>query len=260
MLLIQELSGESLIFKEVGEAGMTEARSNNGGLGEAAAHDEGIVKPPHVLAAEQAIEALATSPLTMPQRLKFDLVRIASMSFAPNREAKVAARVKEYEGTASECIRHYSIDGFDRERSAFWRDIGELSRPVNEPTFADNLAGHVAGMNQRGWLSRECEVLKRYAEGGAGGTDRIVSYTVNDATLASGKTITRAQIRDELRPSWQADEHWRESGDYQAMKRAYEAALAKENQRQEEQRRSTVISAGPGHLIGKQATDVTAAK
>jgi hypothetical protein len=240
---------------------MTEARSNNGDLGEAAAHEaEGLVKPPHVLAAEEAIEALATSPLTMPQRLKFDLARIASMSFAANREARVAARVKEYERTASECIRHYSIDGFDRERSAFWREIGELSRPVAQPTFADNLAGHVAGMNHAGWLSIEVEELKRYAEGGANGTDRVRSYTVNDATLASGRTVTRVQIRDGRRPSWQADEHWRESGDYQAMKRAHEAALANENQRQEDQRRSTVISAGPGHLIGKQATDVTAAK
>jgi len=74
------------------------------------------------------METLATSPLTMAQRLKFDLARIAIMTFRTEQQELAATRVREYVRVGMECIRHYSIDGFDHERKAFWQEIDRLRR------------------------------------------------------------------------------------------------------------------------------------
>jgi hypothetical protein len=235
--------------------------NNQSQEGVAAARDaSAIVKPPHVLAADAAIEALQTMPLTMEQRLKFDLERVATMTFAADRQHKVAARVQEYQRIGLECIRHYSIDGFDRECSGFWRDISELARPIPPPTFADNLSAHIPGMNNLGWLGSECEALAHYAAGGANGSDRIVSYTVNHAVLASGRTVTRVQIREGLRPAWQSAERWEQTPVFQAMKRAHDAAVAGQQRWQANELRANVVSAGPSHLIGKHPAEAAASK
>lgn len=113
---------------------------NSNESGVAASEAAAIVKAPHVLAAEAAMEMLATTPLTMHQRFKFDLARVATMSFPAERQQLVAARIKEYQLVGTECIRQYSIDGFDRECTSFWQKINELSRPPMQPTEYGRMA------------------------------------------------------------------------------------------------------------------------
>lgn len=84
-----------------------------------------VATPPHIVVAEEAIDTPATWPLTMGQRLKFDLVQIAKIPF-PATGSRLSRPASRNASVVAERIRHYSIDGFDRERSNFWQSIREL--------------------------------------------------------------------------------------------------------------------------------------
>ena len=71
-------------------------------------------------------------------------------------------------------------------------------------------------------------------------------------TLASGKTVNRVQIREELRPRWQPIDEWHESREFAQMQQAHESSVANERARQAEQ--VVRISSGPARMIGKPVT------
>ena len=207
-------------------------------------------KSPAQSAIQEAIELVDRTPVSIVQRAKFVLAQAHSMSFpTPEREQQAAARIREFARVAIECARQYAIDAFDREQTSFRDDLRRLALPIVIPTFSEHLALYLPRLNHLGWLSSEAEALRFYADGGLGGTDRIVNYTVNDVTLASGKTVNRVQIREELRPRWQPIDEWHESREFAQMQQAHELSVANERTRQAEQ--VVRISSGPARMIGK---------
>ena len=105
------------------------------------------------------------------------------------------------------------------------QECGLLARPHPLVTFSRHLTGMIPAMKwEAGWTSEECEALATYANGG-GGFDRIESFTVNDATLKSGRRVSRAEIREGLRPRGQGVEQYHESRLYQDLVQAHERAI-----------------------------------
>jgi hypothetical protein len=170
---------------------------------DAAARDaEGIAKPPHVLAAEAAMESLATTPLTMRQRLTFDLARVAGLAFAADRQEAVAARIRDYQRVAMECIRHYSLDGFDRERIVFWRKIDELSRPPVKLTERERVGAQIAQAWRGG--PRGCPELDELFAA-LKPSERIKSWNWQQAVVAGPeeeRVLTRRALRLRSRPNY----------------------------------------------------------
>lgn len=178
---------------------------------------------------------------------------LATDKYPESRRAAVEYRTLEYiaEITAGDIIARCAVDTYVSITDKFCRDLWALERPIPIPSFHENLAAHHARLNDIGWTSREIDALTMYADGGTGGVDRIASYTVNDATFASGKTVNRGQIRDGLRPAWQPKEEWEETREFQEMRGAHAASVANEQMQQAEQ--VVRISAGPARMIGKVA-------
>ena len=122
------------------------------------------------------------------------------------------------------------------------QECGLLARPHPLVTFSRHLTGMIPAMKwEAGWTSEECEALAMYANGGGGEFDRIESFTVNDATLKSGRRVSRAEIREGLRPRGQGVEQYHESRLYQDLVQAHEKAIAdtagRERQRGRERER-----------------------
>ena len=106
------------------------------------------------------------------------------------------------------------------------QECGLLARPHPLVTFSRHLTGMIPAMKwEAGWTSEECEALAMYANGGGGEFDRIESFTVNDATLKSGRRVSRAEIREGLRPRGQGVEQYHESRPYQDLVQAHEKAI-----------------------------------
>ena len=178
---------------------------------------------------------------------------LAANRYPESRRAAVEYRTLEYiaEIAAGDYIARANVDQFTSITSKFNHDLVVLAQPIPIPRFHENLTAHHARLHDIGWTSREIEALTMYADGGAGGTDRIVSYTVNDATFASGKSVTRGQIRDGIRPAWQPKDEWEETREFQKMCDAHAASVANEQMQQAEQ--VVRISAGPARMIGRIA-------
>jgi len=186
-----------------------ETENSKGQSGVAAGEAAATVKAPHVVAVEVAMELLETTPLTMHQRLKFDLARVATMAFPAERQQLAAARIKEYQMVGTECIRQYSIDGFDRERSAFWQKIQELSRPPVQPTERERIGLALSKL----WTVRggapEIDALFMALKPG----ETVKSFDWEKAVVAGPageRILTRRALRLRDRPSYStvSEEDW----------------------------------------------------
>jgi hypothetical protein len=178
---------------------------------------------------------------------------LAAGRYPESRREAVVHRTLEYisEIAHGDYIARADVDQYVSITNKFGRDLWAFEQPPVVPSFYENLAAHHARLHEIGWTSREIEALEMYADGGPGGTDRIVSYTVNDATLASGKSVNRGQIRDGLCPAWQPKDEWEDTREFQEMRDAHAASVVNEQMRQADQ--VVRISAGPARLIGKVA-------
>ena len=188
---------------------MMETENSNEHSGVAASEAPAIVKPPHVAAVEAAMEMLATTPLTMHQRFKFDLARVATMSFPVERQQLVAARIKEYIMVGAECIRQNSIGGFDRERSAFWQKINELSRPPVQPTEHERWALPISKLWRGPNGCPEIEQLFAALKPG----ETIKSFDWEKAVVGGPggeRILTRRELRLRDRPAYStiSEEDW----------------------------------------------------
>ncbi len=65
------------------------------------------------------------------------------------------------------------------------------------------------------------------------------------------KTVTREQIRTYIRPAWQPADEWIQTDEYNSMRLAHAAAVAREQRRKD----VAVVrhSSGPARIIGKTA-------
>lgn len=200
--------------------------------------------------ADEAIMTLEQALLTIQQRAKGCLIRAREMVF-PNaeRERQAEAAIRQFCKDAIAAALAYDVSRFNQLQYQFHEDLRRLALPLPIATFFESLAAHHERLNRLGWSSVEVDALKLYAAGGASGQDRIVRYSINDCTLASGRVIARSEIREALRPRWQDVNEYHDTPEYQSMVRAHQDSVAREQARRanEVQR----YSSGPAQLIGK---------
>jgi hypothetical protein len=160
-----------------------------------------IVRPPHVLAAEAAIEALAVTPLTMSQRLKFSLTRVMEMTFPAERQTAVAARIKELCDVGMACIKRYLVDSFEREHIQFWHEIQLLSRPVPQPTERERIGLQIA----RAWTGpRGCPEIDELFSAMTP-EEKVLRFDFEKVIVAGPRgerILTRRALRLRSRPSY----------------------------------------------------------
>jgi hypothetical protein len=178
---------------------------------------------------------------------------LAAGRYPESRREAVVHRTLEYiqEIAHGDYIARADVDQYVSITNKFGRDLWAFEQPPVVPSFHENLAAHHVRLQQIGWTGREIEALGMFAAGGPGGTDRIISCTVDSVTLASNKTITRAEIRDGLCPAWQLRDEWEGTREFIEMREAHAASVANEQLRLADQ--VVRISAGPARMIGKVA-------
>jgi hypothetical protein len=190
------------------------------------------------------IDALVLDPRLLVHAA---LARAAALQYpSAERQNKAAALIRELLVRIMDSLITWDVAAVRRALNDFEREVFLLSLPIRTPSFAENLATRIAEMNARGWLSAEAEALKMYAQP----TDSIISFDERSATLASGRTVTREQIRNDLRPRWQLPEHWKATWDYGAMARAEAESIAKAAAARAAEARALQPSSGPAHMLG----------
>lgn len=200
-------------------------------------------------AVRDAIDQIETDPKKLIAR---SLKWCAELPY-PNeqRMQQACGAIKGIEKPAAEFVTTGSIRALRQLLGKLEQDCSILSRPIPVPSFGELLPGHARALGEHGWHPAEIDDLARYADGGPTGTDRIASADCNGVTFASGRTVTRGEIRDGLRPSWQPVDEYREGSFYQELQRAHAAAIAAGQQRAAA---SIVrVSSGPARLIGRPA-------
>jgi hypothetical protein len=167
----------------------------------------------HQVASDEAIADLTSALLSIQQRAVATLVRTREMTFpSPERERSAEAEIRAFAQDAITAARRYDVEWFNRRQNEFTEALRRLAQPLPVVSFSENLAGHAARMCEAGWLGQEVDALVRFADGGPGGTDRVVSYDVNGATLASGRTVPRVGSATAGQQCIDAAPRWRAAG------------------------------------------------
>jgi hypothetical protein len=189
-------------------------------------------------AVAQAIESAQAIEFDPRKWLEIVLSRIASQHY-PNaaRETAAASLIRGIAAPFGEMLRAWDIAGIRRLLAELERDCRELARPI--PRGARSPA-----MNNIGWLSQECDFL------GHAGNDEIVSFDASSATLKSGRSVSRREIRTAMRPAWQTIERWERTHEFQRLASAEASAVAAEQRARDLQTRASLPSSGPAHLLG----------
>jgi hypothetical protein len=170
----------------------------------------------------------------------------------PSRRAAAANAITNASTEGIRALDDWNLAGLRQAMAELEKVCRELAKPIPVETFAQHLAAIALRMNLSGWLSEEVDALALFAEGGAIGQDRVVEFDVNSAKLkAKGRTVSRLEIREALRPAWQPADEWHVTNQYQSLRAAHEQSVAREQRAKAD----SVIrySAGPARLIGKPA-------
>jgi hypothetical protein len=194
--------------------------------------------------------AVAVDPLAIWNRALEHCVRLDYPS--EQRRERARALMVEHWLSYKQFMEAGDLPSMRRKANELTWACQKLTAPIPVVTFSEHLAGMVERMNREvGWLTVECEDLKRYADGGAGGIDRIVSFDVHSAIFASGRTVTRAQLREDWRMPHQPPEEFHQTRLFLEREQAEAAAVAAMNARQRDEARSHLVSAGPGWMVGR---------
>jgi hypothetical protein len=190
--------------------------------------------------------------LTLDPRelIRAALQRVTALQYpSVERAQKAAQLIREIPVYTTDLLTAWDVPGIRRWLGKFEHECSLLARPLPKVTFLDDLAAKTPAMNHHGWTSQECDMLAAFAAAGANGDDRIVAFTAASVTLASGRVVSRSEIRAAMRPAWQRETEWRDSSEYKRLVSAEASAIAAEQRARDLQRRATLPSSGPAHLL-----------
>jgi hypothetical protein len=184
-----------------------------------------------------------------PRRRALDAIESAAALAYPSdeRQTQAARALGEFERAAAEHLSRWDITALKRAIYDLSDTCRRLAIPPPQATFPDSIAAHKSAFEQCGWCGGEIDALRYFAAT----SDQIANVSIDGATLASGRLITRVELREGSRPAFQDRAEWEQTPMYREMLRAHEAAKGREQSRAAAQ----VVrhSAGPRSIIGKPA-------